>query len=467
MTGGAGVAFHAAQMIRSFKAWQTEAGLDFDVAFDPERRFHCLVGVNGVGKTHLIEHIARTLLLQHAMLGHNSARQRFSGAAMQAGVKEALGGLRMRLPRSIAIDEGPVKGEGHLSDSISLAEIAGDIELRMATHPNPIRRHGIGVRSVDRPIVFVGARERGHTPNVDAHQLKLLGSKTERFIQAFKKTWRAATGELVTVEEPAEWFASRLLVNPAFVSGNDNDAQAVLETLRLLQQLEPKEFASLVVDRPDGPPQIGLSYQNGALIFAGRPIDKLATGYIAVLKIFQEIIAGYSGWAAMLPDGSVPNLRELDGVVFIDEVEAHLHPQWQARIVDLLKRSFPNTTFYVTTHSPLVVRQTEPGEAIEILRDSTKVTSRSLGSPRDWYLADVYAEGFHVDLPLPGRDAPESARPLGDVMIDFSGAVREFTVARDGQVREKALGIHAEIDARLAPEDPRRRSLSMLRELLG
>jgi hypothetical protein len=465
LTAGVGVAFHEEQMIRSFKAWQTEAGLDFDVAFDPARRFHCIVGVNGVGKTHLIEHLARTLLLQHSMLRPAFTNQRFSGALLQAAIGEALGTLRIRLAKTIETDGQAIMGGASSPGDSTLGGIANHLEGQRVSGRDVLKRMGRAAES--RPIVFVGARERGHTPNVDAHQLKLLGSKTERFIRAFKKTWRAATGELVVVEEPAEWFASRLLVNPAFVSGNDNDAQAVVETLRLLQQLEPKEFASLVVDRPDGPPQIGLFYQNGALVFAGRPIDKLATGYIAVLKIFQEIVAGYSGWAALLPDGSVPNLRELDGVVFIDEIEAHLHPRWQARIVDLLKRSFPHTTFYVTTHSPLVVRQTEPGEAIEILRDGTKVTSRSLGSPRDWYLADVYAEGFHVDLPLPGRDAPESARPLGDVMIDFSGAVREFTVARDAQVREKALGIHAEIDARLAPEDPRRRSLSMLRELLG
>ncbi|MFO0602029.1 MAG: AAA family ATPase [Polyangiales bacterium] len=439
-------------MIKNFKAWRTEAGLDFDVSFDPARRFHCLVGVNGVGKTHLIEHLARTLLTQHSMLTTTPNTPRFAGVLFREEVDRELAPLRLRLATNVAIDGDFLVYRGESPLDCSLGMVAPRFVTRRIT---------------DRPVVFVGARERGHTPNVGANQLKLLGDRTERFVRAFKKTWRAATGELVTVEEPAEWFASRLLINPAFVSGNDNDFEAVVETLRLLQQLEPREFAGLVVERPGGPPQVGLTYQNGALLFGGRPIDKLATGYIAVLKIFQEIVAGYSGWAAMLPEGGAPPLRELDGVVFIDEVEAHLHPQWQARIVDILKRSFPNTTFFVTTHSPLVVRQTEPGEAVEILRDGDRVTSRSLGSPRDWYLADLYAEGFHVELPLPGRDAPGGARPLGDVMLDFSGAVREFTVARDAAVRAKALGIHDEIDARLAPEDPRRRSLSMLRELLG
>lgn len=452
-------------MIKNFKARRTEAGLDFDVSFDPARRFHCLVGVNGVGKTHLIEHLARTFLLQHVMLSSRSSGRRFGALMQTVAIGEPLGHLRVHLAERIEVNGLTVKAGLPRSDGYTFGAVVNQIELLWPpAHASPGRSVG---ESIDRPVVFVGARERGHTPNVGANQLKLLGDRAERFVRAFKKTWRAATGELVTVEEPAEWFASRLLINPAFVSGNDNDFEAVVETLRLLQQLEPREFAGLVVERPDGPPQVGLTYQNGALLFGGRPIDKLATGYIAVLKIFQEIVAGYSGWAAMLPDGAAPPLRELDGVVFIDELEAHLHPQWQARVVDILKRSFPNTTFFVTTHSPLVVRQTEPGEAVEILRDGDLVTSRSLGSPRDWYLADLFAEGFHVELPLPGRDAPGGARPLGDVMLDFSGAVREFTVARDAAVRDKALGIHDEIDARLAPEDPRRRSLSMLRELLG
>ncbi len=43
------------------------------------------------------------------------------------------------------------------------------------------------------------------------------------------------------------------------------------------------------------------------------------------------------------------------GVVLIDEIEQHLHPKWQRNIVSALQATFPNIHFIVTTHSPQVV----------------------------------------------------------------------------------------------------------------
>ena len=45
------------------------------------------------------------------------------------------------------------------------------------------------------------------------------------------------------------------------------------------------------------------------------------------------------------------------GVVLIDEVDAHLHPNWQRDIGPWLCRLFPNVQFIVTTHSPFVCQQ--------------------------------------------------------------------------------------------------------------
>lgn len=43
------------------------------------------------------------------------------------------------------------------------------------------------------------------------------------------------------------------------------------------------------------------------------------------------------------------------GVVLIDEVDMHLHPRWQQRILQALQTSFPSIQFVVTTHSPQVI----------------------------------------------------------------------------------------------------------------
>lgn len=43
-----------------------------------------------------------------------------------------------------------------------------------------------------------------------------------------------------------------------------------------------------------------------------------------------------------------------NGVVLIDEVDLHLHPQWQTEVLSKLTNTFPNCQFFVSTHSPIV-----------------------------------------------------------------------------------------------------------------
>jgi predicted ATP-binding protein involved in virulence len=43
-------------------------------------------------------------------------------------------------------------------------------------------------------------------------------------------------------------------------------------------------------------------------------------------------------------------------VCLVDEIDLHLHPRWQRKIIDFLSERFPNTQFVVTAHSPLVVQ---------------------------------------------------------------------------------------------------------------
>lgn len=56
------------------------------------------------------------------------------------------------------------------------------------------------------------------------------------------------------------------------------------------------------------------------------------------------------------------------GVVLIDEIELHLHPQWQRDVIPCLQHTFPNIQFIVTTHSPQVLSNVER-EDVRILED--------------------------------------------------------------------------------------------------
>ena len=57
---------------------------------------------------------------------------------------------------------------------------------------------------------------------------------------------------------------------------------------------------------------------------------------------------------------------ETSGVVMIDEVDMHLHPRWQQRVLEQFQQAFPRIQFIVTTHSPQVL-STVPAKSIRIL----------------------------------------------------------------------------------------------------
>jgi energy-coupling factor transporter ATP-binding protein EcfA2 len=58
--------------------------------------------------------------------------------------------------------------------------------------------------------------------------------------------------------------------------------------------------------------------------------------------------------------------RETPGIVLIDELDLHLHPRWQRRVADDLRRTFPRVQFFATTHSPFIIQSLREGELQEL-----------------------------------------------------------------------------------------------------
>ena len=77
-------------------------------------------------------------------------------------------------------------------------------------------------------------------------------------------------------------------------------------------------------------------------------LNEMADGYYALLNIVMELLL------RMDDDNSVVNY-EKSGIVFVDEIETHLHVKLQKKVLTFLTRLFPNIQFIVTTHSPFVI----------------------------------------------------------------------------------------------------------------
>ena len=74
------------------------------------------------------------------------------------------------------------------------------------------------------------------------------------------------------------------------------------------------------------------------------------------------------------------------GVVLIDELELHLHPKWQRQIVHNLAATFPRCQFIATTHSPQVVASVEPDQVLLLAPVRIIRPDRSLGMDSNWIL---------------------------------------------------------------------------------
>ncbi|MEZ8679944.1 AAA family ATPase [Vibrio splendidus] len=79
--------------------------------------------------------------------------------------------------------------------------------------------------------------------------------------------------------------------------------------------------------------------------------DQLSSGYQSILSIYADLLMKVE-----LKDVSA---EELSGVVFIDEIDAHLHVSLQRKIFSFFDKAFPKVQFIVTTHSPFVVQSVD------------------------------------------------------------------------------------------------------------
>jgi predicted ATP-binding protein involved in virulence len=87
------------------------------------------------------------------------------------------------------------------------------------------------------------------------------------------------------------------------------------------------------------------------------PVSFLSDGQVTILEMVLDIARRAVLLNPFLQERAA---QETPGVVLIDELELHLHPTWQRRIVDNLRRTFPLVQFIATTHAPLILQSLSP-----------------------------------------------------------------------------------------------------------
>ena len=109
--------------------------------------------------------------------------------------------------------------------------------------------------------------------------------------------------------------------------------------------LDNGEF--LYVRRTDSTPIVR---QNGLEL----SLEKLSSGNIFLIEHLVMLLCKmYS--VCVLRKMNPSDITRIPGLLLIDEIENHLHPKWQKKILGIIRRTFPNLQIILTTHSPFVV----------------------------------------------------------------------------------------------------------------
>ncbi|MDO4699277.1 MAG: AAA family ATPase [Moraxella sp.] len=238
-------------------------------------------------------------------------------------------------------------------------------------------------------FVYIGASQRSDVNNIkeSGHYIRILPPKNPKQISELitSTIFDGLFKKLGMSENIHDWFTERAKsVNP-YQKEEDNrktDIDSVLDGLNKIDNRIDK-FLSI-----DGNGNVYLKIDGKE-----RELSELSSGFLSLVKMIQSIVSSYSAFT------SEKDLLNIKGVVLIDEIESHLHLEWQVKIIPILKNLFPNTTFYITTHSPLVLSHLNEGETYLLKKDNDGIVrSEMINSPNTRLLENVLQDAFGVNL---------------------------------------------------------------------
>lgn len=116
------------------------------------------------------------------------------------------------------------------------------------------------------------------------------------------------------------------------------------------------------------------------------PLRLMSAGYRSVIGMVADLAFRMSILNPQLKESAV---KETPGIVLIDEIDLHLHPKWQWRIVEDLKRTFPKVQFIATTHAPIVISSCKEGEIIRLYEEDGDIVDERQNSPYGWLVENV------------------------------------------------------------------------------
>ena len=150
------------------------------------------------------------------------------------------------------------------------------------------------------------------------------------------------------------WFINQYIFSKIEYSLSEIEKNNLALSMKIFSLLDSN--LSVLTVKPDY--EIVLKSNNDEIYF-----EMLSDGYKSCIYILLGIIKEVE---YRFPQ---KNAIDFDGIIMIDEIDIHLHPQWQAKLVTVLKETFPKAQIIATTHSPSVLQNAKAEEIIPLYKD--------------------------------------------------------------------------------------------------
>jgi predicted ATP-binding protein involved in virulence len=319
-----------------------------------------LVGINGAGKTSILDAIALSLETVVAFDKKSQLSEPLKFSEIRDGETSLLIGIEATVT-SGASSPHTVAWTVQVSN-IGMRPTSSQPSLR----PEMFRHTALAYYPVDRVV----RPELSSAPPKVTHDAGLLG----------------VYATAVDYSSFFEWYEAREDLENETIREHSAHRDAELEAVRRAIQVLLPGFSKLRVRRArvrkgQTPEPSRLVVTKGDITLE---LSQLSHGERGLLAMSGDIARRL---AMAGPDSVEPHLRE--GIVLIDEIDLHLHPQWQREVLPRLEQAFPNTQFIVTTHSPQVISQLKP-ESVKLFNNFSLVpTPPTYGRDTNAILSEI------------------------------------------------------------------------------
>ncbi|WP_455135971.1 AAA family ATPase [Thermophilibacter sp.] len=163
-------------------------------------------------------------------------------------------------------------------------------------------------------------------------------------------------------------------------------------------------YANVAVDYNFDTNDLDVVYHTESGEAHSLPLGYFSDGYRTTLSMVADVAYRM---ALLNPGLGSEVIAGTPGVVLIDEVDLHLHPRWQARVLGDLQSIFPQVQFIVTTHAPLVISSVRAKHIRMLEAELSKATTPQ---------AEVYGGNLNrlVTTVMGSEDRPKDVQRLFD-----------------------------------------------------